>query len=70
LLTLRNILHGSVVDTSRLGNDTLLCTTVWIVDVAMSNVLPRSRAVLGEMARTTTIEADVAGGDSSGRWRR
>jgi hypothetical protein len=40
-----NILHGSVVDASDLGNSSLLLTTGQIVDVAMSCVLLWSGAL-------------------------
>jgi hypothetical protein len=36
-------------------------------DVALSGILLRRGALLSEVARATTVEADVAGGGSSGR---
>jgi hypothetical protein len=37
-------------------------------DVAMSDILLRHGSLPSEVARVTTVEASVAGGDSSGRW--
>jgi hypothetical protein len=40
----------------------------WMTDMALSGVLLWSSALLGEVANTTTVEADVAGGGPNGRW--
>jgi hypothetical protein len=68
LLALRNVLHGGVVDASSPGGDNLLRTMWRMTDMALSGVLLWSGALLGEVANTTTVEADVAGGGSNGRW--
>jgi hypothetical protein len=68
LLTLRNILHGSVVDVAGLRNSHLLRTTWWMSDVALRGSLLRCGALSSEVARATTVEAGVARGGSSGRW--
>jgi hypothetical protein len=39
-------------------------------DVALSGLLLWRGALLSEVARVTTVEEGVAGGGSSGRWRR
>jgi hypothetical protein len=70
LLTLRNTLHDIVVDAVALGNSNLLMTTWWVTDVALSGVLLWCGAFSGEVARTTAVEADVAGGGSSSRCHR
>jgi hypothetical protein len=70
LLTLGNILHGSIVDATGLDNGNLLVTTWWMVDVAMSGVLLRSGAVSGKIASTTTVEVDGVKDGSSSQWRR
>jgi hypothetical protein len=70
LLTLRNVLCGSVVDMGNHGNSNLLVTTWGIGDMAMGGVLLWSSAVSGKMASTTTVEADGAGGGSSSQWCR
>jgi hypothetical protein len=68
LLTLGNILHGSVVDMIGLCNDHLLRTTWRLSDVALSSILLRRGALSSEVARVTTVEAGVARGGSNGRW--
>jgi hypothetical protein len=70
LLALRNIIHGSVVDVVGLRNSHLLRTTWWMSDIALCGSLLRRGALSSEVARATTVEAGVAGGDSSGRWCR
>jgi hypothetical protein len=49
------------------GSDNFLLTMRWMVDVALSSVLPWSSALSREVASTTTIKADGAGGGSSSR---
>jgi hypothetical protein len=68
LLALRNILHCSVVDATGLGYHDLLQTMSWMVDVALSCVLPWSGALLSEVAGTTIVEAGGGGGSQSW-WR-
>jgi hypothetical protein len=70
LLTLRNILYGSVLDAVGLGNHNLLLTTLKIVDVVLSGVLLWSGALSGEVASMTVVDTDAAGGGSSDLWRR
>jgi hypothetical protein len=70
LLTLGNILHGSVVDATGLGNNNLLLTMWWMVDVAVSDALLQSSALSGKVSCTIIVEVGIAGGDSSGRWHR
>jgi hypothetical protein len=62
LLFHRNILHGSVFDAIGLGNGNLLMT--------LSVVLLRSSTIMSKVASSTTVEADVVSGCSSGRWHR
>jgi hypothetical protein len=59
LLALRNILHGSVVDAASLGNSHLLRTMWWMVDVALCGSHLWRGALSSEVARATTVEADV-----------
>jgi hypothetical protein len=70
LLTLENILHGSVVDATGFCNGHLLWTTWRMGDVAQSGILLRRGALPSKVARTTIIEAGVAGGGPSDRWCR
>jgi hypothetical protein len=70
LLTLRNILHGSVDDATGLCNDNLLLTMWRVTDVALSGVLLRSGVLLGEVSSMTVVEADMTEGDSMGWWCR
>jgi hypothetical protein len=70
LLALRNILHGSVVDTTGLRNNHLLRTTWRRGDVALHDTLLRRGALVSEVDRATTVEPSVAGGGPSGRWCR
>jgi hypothetical protein len=53
-----------------LGNSNLLLTTWRMVGVALSGVLLWGSAFSREVAHTTTVEADVARGRSSGQWKR
>jgi hypothetical protein len=62
LLALGNILHSSVFDVAGLGNGNLLMT--------LSVILLPSSAITSKVVSLTTVEADVAGGGSSGRWCR
>jgi hypothetical protein len=64
------VFHSGVVDTAGLGNSHLLRTTWWMGDVALSGVLLGRGALSREVVRVVTIEAGMAGGGSSGRWRR
>jgi hypothetical protein len=57
-----NILHGSVVDATGLGNGNLLMT--------LSVVPLWSSAIMSKVASSITVEADMAGGGSSIRWHR
>jgi hypothetical protein len=50
LLTLRNILHGSVVDAAGLRNIHLLQTTWWMSDVALRGILLWHGALSSEVA--------------------
>jgi hypothetical protein len=69
-LALGNVVHSSIVDVADLGNGHLLQTTWWMGGVALSGVLFWRRALFSEVALVTIVEAGVAGGGSSGRWRR
>jgi hypothetical protein len=66
LLALRDILHGSVVDTTGLCNGHLLWTTWRVSGVALSSILFRCGALSSKMARATTVQIGVARGGSSG----
>jgi hypothetical protein len=66
LLTLRNIRQGGVVDATSLGNSHFLRTMGWKGDVALRGSLLRHGALWSKVARTTTVEACVAGGGSNG----
>jgi hypothetical protein len=68
LLTLYDVLHGGVVDVTGLGNNNLLLTMWWMIDVTLSAIPLRSGALLSELASTTIVEADIAGGSLSGWW--
>jgi hypothetical protein len=70
LLALGNILNGSVVDAAGLRNSHLLRTTWWVGDVVLHGSLLRCGALSSKVARATTVEADVTGGDPCGRWCR
>jgi hypothetical protein len=50
LLALRNVFHGSVVDTAGLRNSHLLRTTWWMGDVALRGSLIWHGAFLSEVA--------------------
>jgi hypothetical protein len=70
LLAFRNIFEGSVVDATGLHNSHLLRTMWWMGDMALRGSLLWRGALSSKMDRATTIEAGVAGGDSSGQWCR
>jgi hypothetical protein len=72
LLTLGNILHGSVLGMTGVCNSNLLITTWRMVGVALSSALLQSGALPGEVASLTTVEADITrgGGGPSGEWCR
>jgi hypothetical protein len=69
-LTLGNVFHSGVVDVADLCNSHLLRTTWWMGDVALSGILLGHGALSSEVDQATTVEAGVAGGGSSGQWRR
>jgi hypothetical protein len=58
-LALEDVLYSGVVDTTGLGNGNLLMT--------LSALLLQSSAIMSKVASSTTVEADMAGGCSSGR---
>jgi hypothetical protein len=69
-LAIGNVFHSDVVDATGLDNNPLLRTMWWMGDVALSGFLLGRGALSREVARAATVEAGMAEGGSSGRWRR